>query len=136
MLLSEATEQTFDHRSEVVQAWCNELNKQLPKGYEAVIGINESTCGAQAPIPCIDVFNRDYKPTGQFVLEVARHPLYIGFEDKNTGDWTKNLGESIGLCFYRPGTRGIPTREVLKENYNLEKTIKRVIDIYIYNKHD
>lgn len=95
MLLSEAAEQTFDHRSEVVQAWCNELNKQLPKGYEAVIGINESTCGAQAPIPCIDVFNRDYKPTGQFVLEVARHPLYIGFEDKNTGDWTK---EPLVIC--------------------------------------
>ena len=121
--------------SELAEQLYEEFKKQLPDGYEAIYrpNISEDTSwnGPTRNIPNIDIYNRNYKPSGQIELICAKNPLFIFFENKDCGDWCKDLGDNIVLAFNVPGTRGLPTREIWKNTSSVNTTVKNLIKKYI-----
>lgn len=126
--------------SELAEQLYEEFKKQLPDGYEAIYrpNISEDTSwnGPTRNIPNIDIYNRNYKPSGQIELICAKNPLFIFFENKDCGDWCKDLGDNIMLAFNVPGTRGLPTREIWKNTSNVNTTVKNLIKKYIKRQKD
>ena len=121
--------------NELAEQFYEEFKKQLPDGHEAIYkpNISEDTQwnGPTRNIPNIDIYNRNYKPSGQFELVCAKNPLFMYFENKDSGDWCKDLGDNVMLVFSIPGTRGIPTREIWKPTASVNNTVKNIIKKYI-----
>jgi hypothetical protein len=121
--------------NELAEQFYEEFKKQLPDGHEAIYNpnISEDTPwnGLTRDIPNIDIYNRNYKPSGQIELICAKNPLFMYFENKDSGDWCKDLGDNIMLVFSIPGTRGFPTREIWKPTASIDKTVKNIIKKYI-----
>ena len=120
---------------ELAEQLYEEFKKQLPDGYEAIYKPNvpEDTPwnGPTRDIPNIDIYNRNYKPSGKFELICAKNPLFMYFENKDSGDWCKDLGDNVMLAFSIPGTRGLPEREIWKTTSSINKTVKNIIKKYI-----
>lgn len=111
----------------------NEISKQLPEKYYAEQGTTQ-LCGTNGQEHCIDIYTKKRPdPNQTLIIEMCYHPLQICFEDCNTSDSFKYLGDKMQIAIFRPGTRSIGYREVVKDNYNLEKTITNLLTQYKLN---
>ena len=121
--------------NELAEQFYEEFKKQLPDGHEAIYkpNISEDTQwnGPTRNIPNIDIYNRNYKPSGQYELICAKNPLFMYFENKDSGEWCKDLGDNVMLVFSIPGTRGFPAREIWKPTASVSNTVKNIIRKYI-----
>ena len=131
MLLSEATH--TDKLYQLANDWLNEISKQLPEKYYAEQGTTQ-LCGTNGPEHCIDIYTKKRPdPNQTLIIEMGYHPLQICFEDCNTSDSFKDLGDKLQIAIFRPGTRSMGHREVLKDDYNLTKTIANLLTYYKLN---
>ena len=122
----------------IAEKFYEEFKKQLPEGYEAIysptVSENKAVCGAKTyNIPNIDIYNRNYKPTGQFSLPHLANPRRIDFEAEGAGDWCKGLNDNIMLAVHYPGQRRISPREILKDDFHVDKCVKNIINDFMNN---
>ena len=138
MLLSESI--NAKSKAEIIaEQFYEEFKKQLPEGYEAIysptISESKACCGAKTfNIPNIDIYNRNYVvPNGHIKLINMENPRRIDFEDVNTfeNSFKYLKPDDVQVAIHYPGCRRISHREVLPENYHVDKCVSNIIADFI-----
>ena len=115
----------------VAGLWLDEFKKQLPKGFRAeyVVGNNNVT-GISDKTPNINIYNDNYKPTGQISLPCCENPRNIAFENCYSSSSFKDL-KGVQVAIHYPGVRRMADRFTLPQEYNIEKTVANIIKDFV-----